>query len=229
MLRKAFFIISIISLALMSFSPSAVPIFSDGFESGNLSAWSGKLTDLGDLMVTSAAALEGTKGMRARVDDNNSIYVQDDSPKNENHYNASFRFDPHSVPMANMDTLTIFTGLDSTSSGFVPALRIEVRYAAGSYQIAAGARNDDLTWISTIFFNISDAPHEIEVEWDAATAPGSNDGRLRLKIDGLLKGNRTGIFNEKFRIDRARLGAVAYIDNGTRGIYYFDSFESYRD
>ena len=229
MLRKAFLIISIVSLALMSFSPSVVPIFADGFESGNLSAWSSKVTDLGDLMVTSAAALEGTKGMRARIDDNTAIYVQDNSPKNENHYNASFLFDPNSIAMADMDVHTIFNGQDYQNGVYVPAVRIELRYAGGSYQVAAGARNDDLSWTNTIFFNISDAPHEIEVEWDAATASGHNDGRLRLKIDSFLKGNRTGIFNDKFRIDRVRLGAVAYIDNGTRGIYYFDSFESSRD
>jgi hypothetical protein len=66
------------------------------------------------------------------------------------------------------------------------------------------------------------------VEWDGASAPGQNDGKLKLKIDSVLLGNRTGIDNDTFRIDRVRLGAVAGIDNGTRGTYYFDAFESFR-
>ncbi len=34
--------------------------------------------------------------------------------------------------------------------------------------------------------------------------------------------------NDTRRIDRVRLGAVAGIDTGTRGTYYFDAFESRR-
>ncbi|HLE53407.1 MAG TPA: hypothetical protein VI755_15180 [Anaerolineales bacterium] len=237
MLRKALFVFSILSLALMSFQtgflfkgqsgPNQVLIFADGFESGNFSAWSAKVTDLGDLAVTSAAHLVGTKGMRALIDDNNMLYVQDNTPNNEAIYDIHFHFDPNSIGMANMDIHTILNGQDSQST-FVAALRVELRYSVGSYQIRAGARNDNLTWTNTSFFNISDAPHQIEVEWDGGSAPGQNDGKLKLKIDSVLRGNRTGIDNDTFRIDRVRLGAVAGIDNGTRGTYYFDQFESYR-
>jgi len=237
MLRKALFIFSILSLALMSFQtgflfkeqsgPNQVLIFADGFESGNLSAWSAKVTDLGDLAVTSAAHMIGLKGMQALIDDNHVLYVQDDTPNNEAIYNVNFHFDPNSISMANMDVHTILSGQDLQST-FVAALRVELRRFAGSYQIRAGARNDNLTWTNTSFFNISDAEHQIEVEWDGASSAGQNDGKLKLKIDSNLLGNRTGIDNDTFRIDRVRLGAVANIDTGTRGTYYFDQFESYR-
>ena len=239
MLRKALFIISIVTLALMSFqtgylfnrqsSPNQVLIFADGFESGDLSAWSSKVTDLGDLMVTSAAALVGTKGMQALIDDNHVLYVQDITPNNELTYNVKFHFDPNSISMAEMDTHTILSGQDFQGTTFVAAMRVELRYSAGAYRIRAGARNYDLTWTNTRFFTISDAEHEIEVEWDAANPPGDNDGKLKLKIDGVLLGNRTGLNNDTFRIDRVRLGAVTGIDTGTRGTYYFDQFESYRN
>jgi len=238
MVRKALFTFSILSLALMSFqteypfhgqsSPNQVLIFADGFENGNLSAWSARATDLGDLAVTSTAALEGTKGMRALIDDNHVLYVQDNTPSNEAIYNVHFHFDPNSIGMANMDVHTILSA-QVFQSTFVAALRVELRYSGGSYQIRAGARNDNLTWTNTRFFNISDAEHQIEVEWDGASLPGDNDGKLKLKIDSVLLGNRTGLDNDTFRIDRVRLGAVTGIDNGTRGTYYFDQFESYRD
>ena len=40
--------------------------------------------------------------------------------------------------------------------------------------------------------------------------------------------NLTGVANSSWRIDRIQLGAVAGIDTGTRGTYYFDAFESHR-
>jgi hypothetical protein len=78
-------------------SPTAVPdlIFADGFESGNLSSWSGSTTDAGDLRVSPGAALTGAYGLQAGIDDNNSIYVTDDSPNAEARYRARFRFDPN--------------------------------------------------------------------------------------------------------------------------------------
>ena len=38
----------------------------------------------------------------------------------------------------------------------------------------------------------------------------------------------SGIANATRRIDSIQLGAVAEIDSGTRGIYYFDAFVSRR-
>ena len=47
-------------------------------------------------------------------------------------------------------------------------------------------------------------------------------------IDGIQQANLTGIDNDTLRIDRARLGALAGMDVGTSGTYYFDAFESRR-
>ena len=58
-------------------------IFADGFESGNLSAWTSNTIDLGDLSVSTAAALIGSQGLQAVIDDANTIYVTDDSPNAE--------------------------------------------------------------------------------------------------------------------------------------------------
>lgn len=53
-------------------------------------------------------------------------------------------------------------------------------------------------------------------------------GQLNFYIDSVLKGNRTGLDNDTFQIDRARLGAIAKIDTTTRGRYFMDIFELYR-
>ena len=206
-------------------TPMADLIFADGFESGNLSAWSSSITDAGDLTVSAAGALSGTYGLQATLDDNNPIYVNDDKPSAEARYRTRFYFDPNSISMVNRDAHYLFYGYTGTSTVVV---RAEFRYYRGSYQLRAALRNDSSNWTSTNWFAISDAPHFIEMDWRAATASGANNGGLTLWIDGQQRANLTGLDNDTRRIDRIQLGAVTGIDSGTRGTYYFDIFESRR-
>jgi hypothetical protein len=228
MLRKSFLILFVLVLALTSFQSvlAADPIFSDDFESGNLSAWTARQTDQGDLAVTAGAALEGTRGMRARLDDNNPIYVTDDTPSSLNSYKAKFLFDPNSIGMASGDFHLIFMGMDQRTN-YVGAVKVELRRSGDTYQLRAGARRDDLAWFNTAWFAISDQSHEVEVEWDASQSAGMNNGQLAFSIDSVLKSSRTNLDNDTFRVDRARLGAISGIDTTTRGTYFFDFFESF--
>lgn len=200
-------------------------IFADGFESGNLSAWSASSTDGGDLSVSAAAALVGSNGLQAVLDDNVAIYLTDETPTAEPRYRARFYFDPNSILMASGDNHFIFRGYSGTST---LVLRVQFRFRNGNYHLRAALRNDASTWTNTGWFTLSDAPHAIELDWRAATAAGANDGGLTLWIDGAQQANLTGVDNDTRRIDRVRLGAVAGIDTGTRGTYYFDAFESRR-
>jgi len=207
--------------------PTAIAdlIFADGFESGDLSAWSSSTTDAGDLSVSSGAALIGSYGLQTIVDDNKSIYVTDDSPNAETRYRAGFHFDPNSITMANNNSHYLFYGYRGTSTVTV---RIQFRRSSGAYQLRAALRDDGSSWTNTSWFTISDAPHYIEVDWRAATGSGANNGGLTLWIDGTQHANLTGVDNDMRRIERVRLGAVAGIDSGSRGAYYFDAFESRR-
>ena len=200
-------------------------IFADGFESGNLSAWTSNTNDLGDLSVRSAAALVGSQGMQAVIDDANTIYVTDDQPATEPRYRARFYFDPNSIPMASGDAHYIFKGFVGTST---EVLRMEFRQSVGAYQVRASLLDDGTTWINTSWFTISDTHHFIEFDWRAATGVGANNGGLTLWIDGPQQADLNGIDNDTRRIDRVRLGALTGIDAGTRGTYYFDTFESRR-
>jgi hypothetical protein len=229
MLRKSSLSLFVLALALNFFpsdSSAKDPIFSDNFESGNLNAWDVKKTDSGDLAVTTAAALEGSRGMRVRIDDNTPICVIDDTPSGETSYKAKFLFDPNSIRMASGDFHTIFLGQDLRTS-YVAALRVDFRKVESGYQLRAGARKDDLVWINTTWFAITDQSHEIEVEWDASQSAGMDNGQLTFFIDSIQRADLTGIDNDTFRIDRVRLGAVSGIDTTTRGVYFFDFFESF--
>lgn len=200
-------------------------IFADGFESGNLNLWSPRTIDSGDLSVTRGAALAGRFGMSALLDDNNPIHVTDERPNSERGYQVRFRFDPNTIVMATGDLHTLFYGYVGTST---PVLRLEMRFAASQYQLRVALRNDATTWTNSAWFTISDTPHLVQLNWRAATAAGANNGRLAFRIDAVLKSTLTGVDNDTRRIDRARLGAVAGIDSGTRGSYFFDAFQANR-
>jgi uncharacterized protein YjiK len=206
-------------------TPMRDAIFADSFESGNLSLWSTSNTDNGDLSVSPAAALVGGQGLQAVINDNNLIFLTDNWPSAEPRYRARFYFDPNSIAMANADAHYIFQGYSGNSTLI---LRVEFRYSGGVYQIRAALLNDAATWSNSGWFTLSDAPHYLELDWQAATAVGANDGALAFWIDGVQQAGLTGIDNDTYRIDRARLGAVAGVDTGTRGTYYFDAFESRR-
>jgi uncharacterized protein YjiK len=196
-------------------------IFADGFESGSLSAWTSNSNDGGDLSVSAAAALADTLGMEALIDDNNSIFVTDDTPNAEPRYRARFYFDPNSIPMASGDNHYIFQGYTGTST---VVLRVQFRFSSGNYQVRAALRNDSSTWTNSAWLTISDASHWIEIDWRAA----ANNGGLTLWIDDVERANLSGIDNDTRKIDRVQLGAVSGIDSGTRGTYYIDDFESRR-
>jgi len=174
--------------------------------------------------VSSAAALNGTSGLQALINDNNAIYVTDDRPNAEPHYRARFYFDPNSIVMANNDSHDIFYGYSGTT---LTVLRVQLRFSNGAYQLKAGLLNDSNSWTSSNWLTISDAPHSIELDWRAAAA-GTNNGGLTFWIDGAQRANLTGVDNDTRRIDRVQLGAVFGIDTKTRGTYYFDAFESRR-
>src|SRR3990172_4070962 len=67
------------SISTATRTPVAPPIssdqiFADSFESGNLSTWTSNSIDSGDLSVSAAAALAGSQGMQAVIDDATTIY-----------------------------------------------------------------------------------------------------------------------------------------------------------
>lgn len=200
-------------------------IFRDGFESGSLSAWSSATTDSDDLSVTTGAALVGSYGMQAVIDDNTSIFVTDNTPNAETRYRVRFSFDPNSITMANGNSFIPFIA----QGGSRRAIQVLFNRSGGSYQMQVRTQNDAGTYLGTATVNISDAPHVIEILWVRATAAGANDGTLTFWLDGVQVGSVTGIDSDGRTVDTAQFGAVEGIDTGTRGTLYFDAFESRRD
>ena len=206
-------------------TPGTEVIFADGFEAGNLTAWTANVNDSNDLNVSNLAALVGGQGLRAVVDDNNAIYVTSDQPNAELRYRARFYFDPNTITMANNNAHYIFYGYQGTST---VVLRVELRRSSSLYQLRAALVNDGSTWTTSSWFTITDAPHNLEVDWKKSTTTTARNGSLTFWIDNVQRANLTSVDNDTRRIDRARLGPVSGLDSGTRGTYFLDAFESRR-
>jgi hypothetical protein len=203
-------------------------IFLDGFENGDFSPWSASATDGGDLTVSPAAGLRATAlGMQGVVDDTAGLYVQDDSPRGEKHYRARFHLDPNGYDpgeaLAHRRT-RMFIAFTEPSRR---VLAVVLRRLGGSYSVMARARLDDNSQTNTPFFPITDAPHSIEVELYAANGPDTNDGALRLFIDGTQVADIFGLDNSLSGVDFARLGALS-VKAGASGTLYWDEFQSRR-
>lgn len=163
--------------------------------------------------------------MQALIDSNGAIYVNDTTPAAEARYRARFYFDPNTITMSNNNAHYLFYGYSGTS---LVVTRIELRRSNSLYQLRAAILSNANTWQNTSWFTISDAPHPVEISWLASTAAGANDGSLTFWIDDTQRASLTGVNNNTHRIEAVRLGALDGIDSGTRGTYYFDSFESRR-
>jgi hypothetical protein len=200
-------------------------LFSDGFESGNLTAWSTVVDTDSDLSVIVGAALHGSYGLNVLVDNNTVLYVRDDTPSAEKRYRCRFYFDPNGLSMANNDNFNLVEGLTGTTE--IYALKFIYLTATG-FRLNAICSKDS-SYVQANYDGMTDAPHCIEIDWKAATSAGANDGFMTVWLDGTQIMNLTGVDNDTRQIDSLALGGYSGIDTGTRGTFYLDDFASNND
>jgi hypothetical protein len=207
-------------------------IFSDSFETRDLSSWSSSATDGGDLSVSPAANMAGSavtrRGLQATVDDQASLFVQDDRPEREPRYRARFYLDPNGFdPGESVGRLRQHVFLAFSEAPLKRLVMLMLRRIGGQYAIGAHVREDDDTLAKSAFVPITDGTHVIEFDWQQATAPGANDGRFELWIDGTPVVALTGLDTDERSVDFVRMGAVS-VKPGAAGTLYFDEFVSRR-
>jgi hypothetical protein len=210
--------------------PSATPtpmdfIFADDFESGNLNAWSIKVTGNGDLSISSNSALQGLSGLQALINDTSSIYVTDYSPINDSQYHARFLFDPNSISIPNNNSFAIFTGAGGNGITF----RLMLFNESNIYKLQMWVMNDNSAWTASNKVVIIDEPQAIELEFKSSSAIGANNGYTKLWINNILVDTFSNLDNDTRLIGQVSLGAVQSLDTGTSGIIYFDNFVSTRN
>jgi hypothetical protein len=159
------------------------------------------------------------------VDDTNGIFVQNDSPPNAGRYRMRFYVNPYNFDPGeaqNHRRARVFLAFDEPSRR---VMAIVLRRIGGTYAVSVRVRRDDDTQVDTSFYTLSAAPHTIEVDWQRATAPGANNGSLRLWVDDSLRQTLTGIDNDLANIDFVRMGAMS-VKPGAGGALLFDEMES---
>jgi hypothetical protein len=205
-------------------------IFGDSFDSGGLGMWS-RAAGGGALSVSAAAAMGSPDfGLQAAVDVNDtaSLYVEDDTPSDENRYRARFSFDPNDYdPGQSQGHLRtrLFIALEEAPTRRLFALVLKKQGV--QYSLMGRVRRDDNSQADTGFLPIANGPHQVEVDWQRATAPGAPDGSFDMWIDGVLLPHLAGLPNGASAVDFARLGALN-VKGAAVGTLLFDDFQSRR-
>ena len=202
--------------------------FADGFESGNLGAWSVARVDGGDLAVRSIAALEGSQGLRALIDDTAPMFVADGTPESATSYAVSFLIDPHSLSLGPGDAFMV---LSAAESGGPRWLWLELRRGMGPnpgyVRVAVLVRTDSGGVRHAGSFPIlANQTSAINVEWVAATAAGTNNGSVLAWHDGILRSALDDCDNDQATIDTVLFGPAGGVDASTHGVFFLDGFES---
>jgi hypothetical protein len=208
---------------------ASTEIFSDGFESGDTSAWSGVNTGGGDLTVCPAAAMDSTsQGLCVSVTTNKRKQVWDDSVTDATRYRARFYFDPNGLSMGNNEKIRI--AQSRTGSDLIRPFSVQVRKYSGQYQLRLRAQSDLYVYSDTAWYTITNDVHVIEVDWQASSGPGANDGTLTFYLDGVLKQTLSGIDSDTQVVNTLKMGFTSRLgDKNISGTFYMDEFVSDSD
>jgi hypothetical protein len=207
-------------------TPTATPdgigtSFADGFESGDLRAWSGLQGNEEDLRVNAQAARFGGAGLEVVIDDVEPRRVERDGLGDLAQAHARFYFVPNGLSMAADDTFVLAQLRDSQER----SARVELGYDGMSYRLRFGLFHNSEGWLDSEWVSMSDGWHAVEFSFVAASGPGADDGHGELWLDGSSGVTLSGISNEARRVDRLYLGPLWGLDVGTAGSLYFDQVE----
>jgi hypothetical protein len=209
---------------------ASTEIFSDGFESGDTSAWSNTNTGGGDLTVCDAGAMNGTSyGLCIAFTTDKRKQVVDASPADESHYRARFYFDPNGLSLGNNEKIRLAQA--RTGMNELRPVIVLLRVFNGQYQIRLRGHDDLMSgFYDTAWYTISDAAHVIELDWQAASGPGANDGTLALYLDDVLKETLSGMDTDTEVVSTITVGFTSKTEGITvAGSMYLDEFVSDSD
>lgn len=188
-----------------------------------------------EVAVTGAAAIEGSYGMEITLDGASTglAYVEDQSPTAETVYRVQFWVDHNTPSMANKETLNLFKGLQDAGDKKNINVKLKKSKTGLNFIVYTFVRNDSSSFqLVGKGMQFKDKPTGIMIEWQAASAPGANDGFIKVyKMTATatnLKNQIIGLDNDTKIIEKARLGIASVPPTGATATLYFDSFESYR-
>ncbi|MEK6222752.1 MAG: hypothetical protein N2D54_10955, partial [Chloroflexota bacterium] len=210
------------------------PIFADSFESGDISTWSGSVGEsiggeieseaLCKLCVNKAAAQVNSKGLMIRVNNKKAHFVKDTSPTADKRYHARFYIDINALSMNKHNNFKLFQGKMGTKAVFYILLR---KYD-GKYWLRGKLRNDAGNYQQTKWTILPKTSKAVEIDWQAATSDGADNGFLKIYINDVLKVKKMKVDNDLSSIKSVQLGVVQQIKPAysISGKFYLDHFAS---
>jgi surface protein len=195
-------------------------LFSDGFETGDFSQWSRVNLGSGFLTVCAEAAMNGSWGacVDRGTNDNRKVLI-DDTPVDQTSFSVRFNMDINSFSMPEG---TRFRFLEA-KQGLPRAFFLVLRRMNGQYQIQFNLLVDGQIKSKSAWYALSDTPHTLEIDWQAASADGANDGYIQLYMDGALLEEMTALDNDTHIVSSLRIGFIGRLDGSpVSGIWYVD-------
>jgi hypothetical protein len=190
-------------------------IFTNGFESGNTSAWSSSSSNNPTrLSVTTGAALFSANGLQ--VQGNNTNYVQYNfgttaNPAAAATYDARFYFRPNGNTSAGKDIFVAATANTFNTTLF--RVRYRLNGTTPQVQIQVGTNGTSSNWVNITGGTTNNV---IEVVWQSGST-------LTLYVNGVSAPSLTVGTNS---VGAVRLGSVTTTGNATP--MFFDAFASKR-
>jgi len=206
-------------------------IFSDGFESENLAAWSSTTPGPWPNAHAGSALRSSLFGLSGSVEVEDPAvpqFVQDDTPDDEGRYRARFYFRTNGFdPGEALDRRRIRLFIAFEEDPVRRLAAIVLRRLGGQFSLMGRVRLDDDSQHNSGFFPISDGEHAVELDWKRASGPDANDGSFELWIDGSSVYATAALDNSRSAVDFVRMGALA-VKPGADGYLDWDEFVSRR-
>ncbi len=119
---------------------------------------------------------------------------------------VGFDLDPKAVGISAPGRILLLEVGDSSAGSIV---RVSLARSGTGYALRTIVRQDDGTWVTRPDVPITDAVHGIDLEWRSAQSSRTQDGSLRLWVDGQLVTEASALSNAGHRTSLVRLGGKA--------------------
>jgi hypothetical protein len=194
--------------------------FGDDFETGDFSQWTRFNDGDGWLYPCAEAAVSGGWGACVERGDNDKRkQLIDETPVNQTNFNVRFNFDINSLSMQAEERFRFM----QVKMGAERPFFIVLLYRNGQYKIQLNTLLDDQTKVKTGWYVLSDEPHTVEVDWRAASADGSNNGWIRLYLDGTMLEVLSGLDNDTLYVENFKVGFTSRLaGKSISGMIYID-------
>jgi hypothetical protein len=204
-------------------------IFADGFESGNLSAWTG--TSATPPAAGTGSKHDGSYGVSAQID--SARYVYKTLAGTSRRLSVEFWFRPYYIFLwpATNDTWGIFNVCDAAGTDRLVEVYAQittvVNQTTSKWKLGLRTRTDANAFTNTLGAMsgvVGTSWVLVRLEVILASAAGANDGRVRLYADNVLVAEVTGIDNDAADIGRVYVESRNIVGASVTA-FFWDTFD----